>query len=104
MINIIATRLRVTARKDHKCSFCGGIIRKGDKYNSQTLKYDKIYTWKSHLRCDELVDVLDMEGDEGITSDDFMEYINQKYYELIGDKSVIHNFQERLDTVYKHYS
>jgi hypothetical protein len=37
------------ARKEHKCSFCGGKIIIGEKYERLNIKYDYMYTWKSHI-------------------------------------------------------
>lgn len=35
----------VVARKDHVCNFCSGKIKKGEKYNIQTIKDNgEIYT------------------------------------------------------------
>lgn len=66
------------AVKDHICDFCGLKINKGETYQNQTLVNDYLYTWKSHLSCLELSRSLDMydEG-EGITSDDFVELVNE---------------------------
>lgn len=53
----------VVARKDHVCNFCSGKIKKGEKYNIQTIKDNgEIYTWKAHLTC--LMVVRDADYDE----------------------------------------
>lgn len=66
------------ARKEHRCDFCRGIIKKGEKYDNATLKYDgSLYRWKSHLHCLELASTVAAEYDEGdgITADSFEEAI-----------------------------
>lgn len=101
----------VKARKVHVCDWCGCIIPIKEKYHSAVYKYDRIYAWKNHIKCMELVVKLNMEGDYGITSKDFHEYITEefkdiwskidnKYYE--SDCFRIPCFQEQLEFVYKH--
>ena len=71
------------ARTQHKCSFCGGIIAKGETYFYQKITGDELYTWKSHKRCDKLTRTLDMEpSDEGLTDDDFRECVNDAWHDL----------------------
>lgn len=64
-----------TARKQHTCDYCGGIIKKGEKYNYSAYKDDIFFDWKAHKRCDfvalELWDLVD--PDLGMTADDFDE-------------------------------
>ena len=80
MIEIINATKVVTARKTHVCNYCGCIIPVGDKYLAGVFKYDgMIYSWKNHGRCAELVSALNMEGEEGITSEDFYEYITEEF-------------------------
>lgn len=69
----------VTARKPHKCNYCGCEIEKGQKYVFDTLKFeDSIYRWKSHQECYNATSVLDMMeyADDGITQELFFECIN----------------------------
>ena len=70
------------ARKDHKCSYCNGLIKKGEEYEYSVHKMDDVYTWKAHKHCSELVNLLNLEPDmnEGITHDDFYEYINDYFH------------------------
>jgi hypothetical protein len=81
----------------------------GEMYHTQTLKYDDIYVWKNHLKCAELVSKLNMEGDEGVTSEDYYEYITEEFRqiwikldsELYESKDfVIPSFKEQVDFVY----
>lgn len=76
----------VTARKPHKCNFCGCEIKKGQMYHSETIKYDdSIYTWKSHTECHRAARELNMDDycDEGITADNFRNCVN----DFIGDNA-----------------
>lgn len=92
------------ARKEHKCNYCHGVIKIGEKYSKSFLKYDNVYTWKGHISCCHLVDELRMEGDEGITSDDFQEYVNDKWLDLVNSSTGVSQnyektFLEKLDFV-----
>jgi len=78
-------RSEVTARKPHTCSYCHGIINKGEKYGSSTNVYDgDMYTWKSHGKCSDIASKLKMfdNEDEGLTDEAFMEYIHMEYGQL----------------------
>ena len=96
----------VTAIKDHKCNFCGGVIEPKTQYSRAGLLHDgRLYTWKSHLRCDQICSKLNMEGDEGVTSDDFWEYIVEEYYKLLGEgeEPVKRTYYERLEIACNHH-
>jgi len=95
-----------TARKEHKCNFCGGVIPIAEKYSHQTNVYDgDIYEWKSHLKCNEIASRLSMydECDEGLTGEDFREHITEAYYKLKPDDEFIPEFNIRLDFVCGYY-
>lgn len=81
----ISSPKEVRAKKEHVCNWCGGKIQPGEMYNTATYKYDSIYTWKSHTKCIELVTALEMEGDEGVSSDDFYDYIWEAWRDSIDD-------------------
>jgi hypothetical protein len=91
-MNIIKNPTLTKAKKEHKCDFCGGLIREGENYMNSTYVYDGIYDWKNHLNCDYIANKLDMYnqssdwGDEGLTGDMFQEIIREEYYTLISDK------------------
>lgn len=44
----------VMARKHHECMHCGGIIAPKTEYRKATYKYDDVYTWRTHLDCEDL--------------------------------------------------
>lgn len=90
------------ARKDHTCDYCIGDIKKGETYSNVAIKGDYLYTWKSHLDCQKLVDVLDMEGAEGVTSDDFVEYVNDAFSYAFPDHGKA-TFGERLQMVKEYF-
>jgi len=50
-VEVISTKI-VTARMDHACSFCKQMIRRGDRYNKDTVKVDgSLSVVRSHLVC-----------------------------------------------------
>ena len=52
---------KVKARKDHVCDYCELTIPKGQVYHRQVNKDGgEIYTWRSHLNCDEIARKLHM--------------------------------------------
>ncbi len=74
------------ARKDHICDLCGCIIPKGEKYRRQTNVYDgRIYNFACHFDCDEVASRLNFYGecdyDEGLTSEYFLEAIDQYIFD-----------------------
>lgn len=77
-----------TARKEHKCMCCGGVINVGDKYERQTIIYDgQIYDWVCHLECQKITGLLNMFdycNDEGVTADYFQwsicEWLHDHHY------------------------
>jgi len=78
MFETIQGTKTVTARKPHRCDWCGLPINKGEKYHYAVYKYDgSVYSWKNHISCGVLVSDLDMvdDCDEGVTEDDFREFV-----------------------------
>ena len=95
------------AKKDHKYNYCGFVISKVEKYIHTAIKGDYLYVWKSHFRCEAIAWKLKMfdECDEGVTENDFYEYINEKYLSLLSDENdKLKTFGERLDFVCKYYN
>ena len=68
------------ARKEHKCSWCGGVIPVGEKYERAFLSYEGYtYEWKNHEACRKVAGSLDMFdecGDEGLDEEYFRECID----------------------------
>lgn len=52
MVEMVSNKT-VKARKDYKCNWCGGKIKKGHVYLRQALKDDTFYTWRAHPLCQE---------------------------------------------------
>ena len=87
------TQLRVPketkARKDHRCGFCFEKIKVGEKYMNSGHVFDGyVYSHKSHKYCDKLVNTMDMYKmcDDGLSGDDFVEIVSDKYYCLLTDR------------------
>lgn len=62
------------ARKEHRCSYCGETIKKGEIYEYAKLKEDgKLYEWKNHKKCGFVARELwkFADPDDGMTEDDF---------------------------------
>lgn len=85
---MIQTLLNSTpiARKEHICDFCGCLIQKGEKYRRQTNIYDgSVYDFVCHCDCHEVASLLDLyidcDYDEGLTSEYFLEAIDQYIYD-----------------------
>ena len=73
------------ARKTHICDWCGGVIRKGERYDFQVCVYDgRAYNWKNHKRCMEIAVKLKMfdNGDDGVSDMMFHEEITEAYIDL----------------------
>ena len=75
-----------TARKEHKCMFCGGTIKVGEKYERQTNIYDgQIYDWVSHPECTIVAVLLDMPDNDneggGVDHDYFVECLKEWLYD-----------------------
>lgn len=64
------------ARKPHICSYCGGVIAKGETYEWAKLAYEgELYEWKNHKECGAIATTLRnyIDPDEGMTEEDFRE-------------------------------
>jgi len=101
------------AKKEHRCDFCGGIIRVGERYEKQTIVDGCIYDFKTHESCEKVAIELDMYDDyyccdDGLSGEEFEENINEyvrehHYDESIGDISEEWNltFPELVEKVYQ---
>lgn len=79
----------VKARKEHKCSYCGLKINKGDTYERSGLVFEgSAYTWKSHITCHRLASKLKWFDccDEGLTGEDFRESVTCHYQIVMSEK------------------
>lgn len=80
-----------TAKKKHRCDFCGLPINVGEKYETQFIENcGEAYLWKTHPSCSILASKLDMYrkcDDEGVTEDDFYEIVCSKYRDITGIRS-----------------
>ena len=74
-----------TAKKKHKCMYCGGTINVGEKYERQTNLYDgQIYDWVAHLECQEVTGLLNMfdhDYGEGVDGETFTECLQEWLYD-----------------------
>lgn len=71
------------AKKQHRCDYCCGIIKIGEMYDWSKLVFDgEIYVWKSHKKCQSIVDELKRfySYDDGITEDDFQDWCKDFCY------------------------
>ncbi len=106
-MEIINNTRQVTARKNHKCDYCGLDIKKGEKYEVTTLKNDDgIYDWKNHISCHETATALDMFdfcNEEGLTKEDFTDFVSSKYYDYEENKNNFPDFSEQLEFVKKKF-
>ncbi|QVK19680.1 hypothetical protein KHQ81_15650 (plasmid) [Mycoplasmatota bacterium] len=93
----------VKARKEHICSWCGGVINKGEFYENSTVVNDgSFYIWKAHLKCNELTHKLDMwdcDDGDGLTSDDFGNCVLEFLYRELNDEEYEKITEKDLDEV-----
>ena len=74
------------AKKQHRCDYCCGIIEIGELYNWSKHVFDgEIYVWKSHKKCQSIVDKLKgfYISDDGITEDDFQDWCKDFCYSFV---------------------
>lgn len=108
-MDVIAQNKVVKARKEHKCSFCNRLIRKDERYETQTLVDDYIYVWKAHIRCSDIASKLDMYSEcyDGVTSEAFYETIVDEAYYLCQKQNInpeqLKTFQDKLGFVCEYY-
>lgn len=91
-MNIIKNSTPI-ARKEHQCDCCGCKIVKGQKYHMQTNVIDgTIYNWKEHEECLAIARKLgmfdDIDPDYGLSSDEFIDSINQYVYDEHYDENI----------------
>jgi hypothetical protein len=76
------SRKAVTARRVHRCDYCGAVaVKRGEIYSREVLKYDgRIYSWVTCGRCAELAHEVWLycgESDDGTNGDDFAEWAEE---------------------------
>lgn len=75
----------ITARQDHRCDFCGGVIHKGEKYNRQAIAEDgRVWTWKSHEVCKYIAHEINDGYCDGISEEYFKEQVGELYRDTFG--------------------
>lgn len=77
----------VTARKKHTCDWCLSTIKIGEKYHTSfNVESGDGYTWKSHVDCQKLAEILfsDDNDGEGMTQDDFDTHLFESYRDITG--------------------
>lgn len=81
-----------TARKEHRCDYCNGIIKIGTRYHRDTLIYDdKPYDWCCHSECSEITHDLkmwDWVRYEGLSQQEFIDCVNEYIYDTHYDKEI----------------
>ena len=83
---LVLSSKRHIAQKEHHCDFCGEKIMIGEKYTAQANIFEgQFYVWKTHIDCEWIAHKLKMYDwrDEGVTQDDFMEDVDNAYYEKL---------------------
>jgi len=94
------------ARREYLCDLCEKVIEKGEKYLSQILKDDVIYNWRTHIRCQNIADKLDMfyHCEEGLSTEAFQDNISNKYADIKNiDFEDLPSFSIQLDAVCAEY-
>lgn len=83
-----------TSRKEHKCMWCSGTIKVGEKYERSTNIYEgQIYDWVCHLECRTVANRLNMfynDMGEGVDGDCFVQCLQDWLYD--------HHYNEETDT------
>lgn len=78
MAEFINDTLRI-ARKEHRCTFCGDVIKKGERHQCWTyVDGGKVYTDKYHENCAYAISQNCESGDEEYSTGEIMETINEE--------------------------
>ena len=107
----ILKNLHPIASKEHKCMFCGRMIKKGEKYHRQSIADGYAYDFVECEKCEFIANELDMYydcQDVGLDEDAFLvninEYVKDNHYDdSIDDiaKDWKLPFIETVDKVYE---
>lgn len=90
MSEILSNPKTIKARKQHKCSFCNGLILNGETYiGSKFIQDGMIYHWKSHIYCNAVFKELISSGyfvddGDGMTEETFGRYVRNLHDDLMG--------------------
>ena len=104
----ILKKTKPISRKEHRCEFCGGIIKVGEGYERTTIADECVYDFVCHCHCAAIANMLDMYYDcydEGLSSDAFQENIIE-YIRVNHDKETVQielklPFPELVEKVYQ---
>ena len=72
-VDVIESKTK-TARKSHRCDYCGEIIEKGEEYSYQKNIFDgTFYEWHTHLACSRVASAIwdYVDPDDGMSDQDF---------------------------------
>lgn len=75
MIDVIESKIK-TARKSHRCDYCGKNIEKGEEYDYQKSVCDgTFYEWRAHLACTHVASAIwdYVDPDEGMGDQEFVD-------------------------------
>lgn len=81
---IVLEQTNPTARKEHTCDFCGGVIRRGEIYFRSTIVDGQLYTCKVHDLCQTLANFLCEYDDDGIEAEYWKDVVSESYMEEFG--------------------
>lgn len=87
-VETVSDPMTVKARKQHRCSWCGKKIAKGELHTASTLKGDEIYTWRECGRCREYVSEMFethyyWDASDGVTRDQFIEFMRENHPDVL---------------------
>lgn len=88
MPELISTKTIFKARKQHVCSYCGGLIDVGERYTLSFIKNDGVYEWKEHEYCNSVAEEFFQSGyfvddGDGMFAEDFENLVSELHAEHI---------------------
>jgi hypothetical protein len=92
----------IKANKEHRCCFCGEMIRAGETYRKSTHEQDgSLYDWKTHKHCAELATRMKMydDCDEGVSEEDFTESVREKYFDIVLSEFTKEEIEKHMDII-----
>ena len=87
MSAVIYEKIR-KARKEHACDYCGGLIVKGEDYDNSFVVDEGVgWTWKSHIHCNELIGLFEMNhGGDGVAQSEFCDWLDDYYRKSLSEE------------------